>query len=32
MGWCVDCHRTENTKPDKKPDVHAPLDCVACHH
>jgi cytochrome c7-like protein/class III cytochrome C family protein len=28
MGWCVDCHRRENAKAD----VHAPLDCVTCHH
>jgi mono/diheme cytochrome c family protein len=28
MGWCIDCHRKENLKPD----VRAPLDCVACHH
>jgi hypothetical protein len=28
MGWCVECHRTENAKPGRK----APLDCVACHH
>jgi mono/diheme cytochrome c family protein len=28
MGWCLDCHRTENKKPDRK----APLDCVSCHH
>jgi mono/diheme cytochrome c family protein len=28
MGWCLDCHRSENAKPDRK----APLDCVACHH
>jgi mono/diheme cytochrome c family protein len=28
MGWCIDCHRAENAKPN----VHAPLDCVACHH
>jgi len=27
MGWCVDCHRTENAKGKK-----APLDCVTCHH
>ena len=28
MGWCVDCHRTENAA--RK--AQAPLDCVACHH
>ena len=28
MGWCIDCHRQENAKPDTK----APLDCIACHH
>jgi mono/diheme cytochrome c family protein len=28
MGWCVECHRRENAKPDRR----APLDCVACHH
>jgi mono/diheme cytochrome c family protein len=28
MGWCVDCHRTENAT--KK--AQAPLDCVGCHH
>ena len=27
MGWCVDCHRTENAKGAK-----APLDCFTCHH
>jgi mono/diheme cytochrome c family protein len=31
MGWCVDCHRTENARPDRR-DIRAPLDCVACHH
>ncbi len=30
MGWCVDCHREHNRKPDTK--YPAPLDCVACHH
>lgn len=30
MGWCVDCHHSENARrPDK---VRAPLDCVSCHH
>jgi hypothetical protein len=28
MGWCVDCHRTENATRE----MRAPLDCVACHH
>lgn len=28
MGWCIECHRRENAKPDTK----APLDCVTCHH
>ena len=28
MGWCVDCHREQNAREEKK----APLDCVACHH
>ncbi len=28
MGWCVDCHRQENATAG----MHAPLDCVACHH
>jgi len=28
MGWCVDCHRSENDKRGTK----APLDCAACHH
>ena len=28
MGWCVECHRTENAARGTK----APLDCVACHH
>ena len=28
MGWCVGCHRRENTRPG----VKAPLDCVTCHH
>jgi mono/diheme cytochrome c family protein len=28
MGWCVDCHRTQNATRN----TQAPLDCVACHH
>jgi len=28
MGWCVDCHRTQNATRG----MRAPLDCVACHH
>jgi mono/diheme cytochrome c family protein len=28
MGWCVECHRRENAARG----MHAPLDCVACHH
>jgi mono/diheme cytochrome c family protein len=28
MGWCVECHRRENTTRG----THAPLDCMACHH
>src|SRR2546428_2312313 len=28
MGWCLDCHRRQNAKAG----VHAPLDCVTCHH
>ena len=28
MGWCVECHRREN----EARGLHAPLDCVACHH
>lgn len=28
MGWCIDCHRQKNTAHN----LHAPLDCVACHH
>jgi mono/diheme cytochrome c family protein len=28
MGWCVECHRTENAARG----TQAPLDCVACHH
>jgi mono/diheme cytochrome c family protein len=28
MGWCVDCHRHENTTRGAR----APLDCVTCHH
>jgi len=28
MGWCVECHRREN----EARGMHAPLDCVACHH
>lgn len=28
MGWCVDCHRSEN----EARGTHAPLDCIACHH
>jgi hypothetical protein len=28
MGWCIDCHRTEN----RARGTHAPLDCATCHH
>jgi Cytochrome c7 and related cytochrome c/Class III cytochrome C family len=28
MGWCIECHRRENTTHGTK----APLDCVTCHH
>ena len=28
MGWCIDCHRKENAARG----MHAPLDCVTCHH
>jgi hypothetical protein len=28
MGWCVECHREQNAKHG----MHAPLDCVTCHH
>jgi mono/diheme cytochrome c family protein len=28
MGWCVECHRTENATRG----MNAPLDCIACHH
>jgi cytochrome c7-like protein/class III cytochrome C family protein len=28
MGWCIDCHREQNAKHE----MHAPLDCVTCHH
>ncbi|MBI3636396.1 MAG: cytochrome c3 family protein [Candidatus Rokubacteria bacterium] len=28
MGWCVDCHRSQNATRGMK----APLDCVTCHH
>src|SRR5215470_13431322 len=28
MGWCVECHRQENASRG----MHAPLDCIACHH
>lgn len=28
MGWCIDCHRTQNATRG----MHAPVDCVACHH
>jgi mono/diheme cytochrome c family protein len=28
MGWCVDCHRTQNATRN----MQAPLDCVVCHH
>jgi hypothetical protein len=28
MGWCVNCHRSENAARGTK----APLDCVTCHH
>jgi hypothetical protein len=31
MGWCVECHRKQNaTRANES--IHAPLDCVACHH
>jgi mono/diheme cytochrome c family protein len=28
MGWCIDCHRRENTTRN----TQAPLDCISCHH
>jgi mono/diheme cytochrome c family protein len=28
MGWCVECHRAQNATRG----MHAPLDCVTCHH
>jgi hypothetical protein len=28
MGWCIECHRRENATRG----MHAPLDCVTCHH
>ncbi len=28
MGWCVNCHRTENAN---NPKLNAPVDCDACH-
>jgi len=28
MGWCIECHREQNATRG----MHAPLDCVACHH
>ena len=28
MGWCIDCHRDQN----RTKGMHAPLDCVTCHH
>lgn len=28
MGWCIDCHRVQNATRG----MHAPLDCVTCHH
>jgi hypothetical protein len=28
MGWCIDCHRTQNDTRG----TNAPFDCVACHH
>ncbi len=28
MGWCVDCHREQNSTRGKR----APLDCATCHH
>jgi len=28
MGWCVECHRTQNATQGRR----APLDCIACHH
>ena len=28
MGWCLECHRRENATRG----LHAPLDCVVCHH
>jgi mono/diheme cytochrome c family protein len=27
MGWCIDCHRTQNAQ-----GRQAPLDCITCHH
>jgi len=32
MGWCVNCHRDVNENGFKGKRVHAPTDCVACHH
>jgi len=33
MGWCINCHRRENARGAReKRQVHAPLDCSACHH
>jgi mono/diheme cytochrome c family protein len=28
MGWCTECHRTQNASRGTR----APLDCVTCHH
>jgi len=28
MGWCIECHRTEN----RTRQTQAPLECVICHH
>src|SRR2546425_1294714 len=28
MGWCIECHREQNATRG----MHAPLDCVTCHH
>lgn len=32
MGWCVNCHRESNAIGVGGRNVHAPVDCVACHY
>jgi hypothetical protein len=32
MGWCVNCHRDVNESGVAGREVHAPIDCIACHY